>query len=275
MGFFEDLGEGLKDLGKGTAKVAKKTTDVLVDKDAWKNTTLALADGPGGREVKKADLLSMALDSSMLIPGAGLAGGAARIGARQALKAGSKEAAEQVAKRKAVVSSLRSPLNNQVRGATGDLAQLLGAKGGAVLTKTTGKATGKRVAQKAKDPLDTQLGRMAAKKQAGVGTKVGFGQSKKRILRNAALTGGANLLVRGYDNMTDGDEEGTEGGNPFGPGGAFGPGGPAAGVGGAGAMYLVGADGSAQEVPKGFMDALAAFMAQNGTVDGSQVIYNK
>lgn len=259
MGFFDDVGKGLKKVGGGAVDLLDKGTDVLVDKDAWKHTFQALADGPGGKTVSGEDLLNMALDSTMLIPGAGLVGGAARVGTRVAAKNVAKESTEALAK-KATKDALRSPLNRAVRGKVDETAQ-------AAKTKVLGGG-GKRVATKpAKDPLDSQMGRIAAKQNAGVGTKVGFGQTKKRIVRNAALTGGANALVGAYDRLLPGlldDAEGNESKASQQKGGG----------GGFGSMYIIGADGSPQALPSGFAEALAAFMKQNGGVAGQQVVYN-
>lgn len=280
MGWFDDTIDKAKDVGGVIVKGVDKGTDVLVDKDAWSNTAQAIFDGPGGREVSGEDLVNMLLDSTMLIPGAGVVGGTARVAARVAAKNAAKEGAENIAK-KAAVRSLRSPANNAIRDAvkskTDDAASLFSSKvmGTGGRHAVNRNLTRNGLVTKADGPLKAQLGRIAAKKEAGVGTKIGFGQTRKRVLRNAALTGGANLLTRAYDNGLlnpfGGDEEEGPTGTPAGPG--LPP--WLSGGGQPGSMYIVGADGSQQEVPKGFMDALAAFMEQNGTVDGSQVIYNK
>lgn len=260
----DDLGGVLKSAASGAGSALDAATDVIIDKDAWSNTAQAILDGAGGKEVSGSDLVNMLLDSTMLIPGAGLAGGAARIGARTAGKLAAKETAEQAAK-KTAATALRSPLNNAARGKVDDAATLLRGK----FATATGKSVGKRMG--AKDPLNSQLGRMAAKQNAGVGRKVGLGQTKKRVLANTAVAGGANLATRAYDeglyqSLFGGDE--AEGGSGVDSGSTVGGAPPQAGQ-----MFIIGSDGSQQAVPKGFADALAEFMRQNGTVNGQQVTY--
>lgn len=269
----DDLGSGLKKVGSGVTKAADVATDVIIDKDAWSNTAQAILDGAGGKEIQGSDLVNMLLDSTMLVPGVGVAGGLARVGARTAGKMAAKEAAESIAK-KEVKDSLRSPLNKAIRGQVDDTATLLRGKVTEGAGKLTGKGASSRAAAKTtKGPLDSQLGRLAAKQEKGVGRKVGFGQTKKRIAANTALAGGANLATRAYDeglfhSILGGDEEASEGGSGTASGKTVGPDAPQPGT-----MYIVGADGSSQAVPAGFAEALAEFMKQNGTVAGQQVVH--
>lgn len=254
MGWADDLGGALKKGARNIGGAADKVTDTLVDKEAWSRLP------PGGKPMRRQDWANVALDSTMLIPGAGVAGGAARIAVRQAAKRGGQETAEQVA-RKATVDSLRSPANRAVRGKADDMMSRLTSKAGAT---GAGKAT-----TKAKGPLDNQVGRLAAKQKAGVGKKVGFGQTKKGVLRSAALTGGANALTRAYD-------EGLLGGGKGG-----GKGGKGGGIelgqleGSAGGYYIIGAGGdvSSGGAAATSADALAAYTAQGGSPDGAQVIH--
>lgn len=262
MGWFDDVKGALKKGGKKVASGADNVTDALIDKKAWKNTAQAMLDGPGGKEVRMADLANMALDSTMLIPGAGIVGGAARVGARKVGQEAAEATAKKVADR-ATKDSLRSMPNvaarNKVRGAKDDLVDKLTGAGG---SKVAGKASD------AARPLKDQATRIAAKQKAGVGTKVGFGQTKKRVLKTAAMTGGANAAARVWDSGLEGllGDKGN-GGQGYGPG----AGGPAGA--GAGGIYLVGADGSQTALPENLQKALAAFVNQGGSPDGSQVVH--
>lgn len=261
-----DFGGFLKKTGGGVKKAADKTSDVLVNKDAWSRTGQAIWDGPGGKEIRKSDLANIALDSTMLIPGAGVAGGAARIAARQAVKNTSKEAAKKIAEREAAKVALRSPANNAVRKKASEAtAKLVARPGGSAV---------KEGAEKAARPFANQAKRMAGKQEAGIGTKVGFGQTKKRVLKTAAATAGANALAEAYDNELGGLLAGgkkavkpkARGKGGTGTGFGYGPG-------GGGTAYMMGADGTQTALPASFQAAIADFMNQGGSPDGAQVIY--
>lgn len=292
MGWGSDLGKVAKGALKGTGKALDAASDVLIDKDAWKHTAQAVIDGPGGKKIRGEDLLNMALDSTMLIPGAGLAGGAARVGARVGMRKIGQEAAKEAVEMATKKTVLRSPINNAIRG---NIDDLLGRKGvgasvrrgekwatdlnrrgmnggeylGAARDEAAEALVKKGAARAAKKgPLRDQMNRMALKQEAGIGKKVGFGQSKKRIATNAALTGGINALQRGYD-------EGY-----FGPGPAGGkpkPKGKGTPPTTEDLYYLLqgggsnSATGGGRMTPERFEKVLADFMEQGGRIGGEQI----
>ncbi len=265
---------------KGGGNVLGSIGDALVNEESWGRVM------SGDFSHLGSDLTNMALDASILIPGAGLAGGAARIGARQGAKMLTKEAAEAVAKKEIARTALRSPANNAVRGSIDDLLGLttkgaLARKGAAEGTEyATKKATreigrkayadaAKKASTKEGGALRSQMNRMAGKQEAGIGRKIGFGQTKRRTLMNAALTGGANLGTAAYDaGLFDGFGGGDE--NPNGPGGATGPGG---GAGGPGFYFVLPGGGESVPVPASYFTDPAGFMAQNGLARGTQIQY--
>lgn len=260
MGLFDDLGGGLKKVAKATGSGVKNAGGALVNEEAWSRAL------PGGKPLRMQDVANMALDATILVPGAGIAGGAARIAAKKAVQEGGEIAARKVAK-KELVSSLRSPVNNKIRGK-------VASKQKDLVSKVTGGAhtVPKAAAGKARGAGEAQLKRVAAKQKAGVGTKVGMGQTKKRVLRNTALVGGANALETNYDALKAmlGGGGAASGGRKSGTGGA---GTGAGGTGAAGSLFMMGADGEQVAVPQEFAKALAAFMAQGGSPDGQQVIH--
>ncbi len=253
MGMWDDIGKAAKGGIKKVGGAAKDVGGALVTEEAWKRAL------PGGEKLRLQDVANMALDASILVPGAGLAGGAARIAAKKGLQevgeAGAKKAAQKVTR-----DSLRSPANKAIRSKFDDAAKPLTSK----LT-TNGGAR-----KAAKDPLDSQLGRMAAKQKAGVGTKVGMGQTKKRVLRNTALVGGANALETNWDAMKELISS-ANGSKPKGKGKKPGAGG--AGAAGTGTLMMMGADGEAIAAPPEFQKAMAAFAQQGGNAQGSQVFF--
>lgn len=279
MGLWDDIGSGLKKAGGLTVDAAQAAGGALVTEDAWSGVATSLANG----EIPdSSDMLNVLLDASIAVPGVGVAGAAARVGGKTAAKFAAREITEAAAEQAAKKTALRSSTNNMIRGKADDTAQLLkgqvesglsklvGSSGKRAATAGASKATtagGKRAAER---ELST-VGRLAAKKEAGIGTKVGFGQSGKRIGANLALVGGANALETNYDKLKQG-LLGTEGkGKPKGK--TKTPQAPGGETGQPGTMYMIGADGQQQQVPQSFMDALAAFMKQNGTVAGTQVVH--
>lgn len=262
------------DIVEGGADVLGDVGGALVNEEAWGNLLSGNASW--------SDLANVALDASILIPGAGLAGGAARIGARQGAKMLTKEAAEAVAKKEMARTALRSPANNAVRSSIDDLLGLTtkgsmaraGAKEGTeYATKKATRNIGRKAyadaakkGSKEAGPLRGQMNRMAAKQEAGIGKKYGFGQTKRRTMLTGAATLGANLGTELYDNFP---------GFPGGPKSeaedrASGPQGPEGY--GPGTMFIVGSGGEQIPMPAGFANALAAFMKQNGVAEGAQVI---
>lgn len=265
MGLFDDLINKGQSLGASGFNVVKSGADLLVDQDSWGR--VLTGEGDAG------DLLNMALDASILIPGAGLAGGAARLGARGIGRAVTEQAAKEGVEKVAARTALRSPANNAVRDLLGSKVQQAVVTGGGKRAGVAGasKAGTGGAKKAATDVPDTQLRRMASKKEAGVGTRVGFGQSKKRLAANTALTGGANAFQGAYDSgalksMFGGAGKASEGGS----GEAKATTGDAAQP---GMLYMVGSDGSQQAVPQAFMDAFAQFMKQNGKARSDQLTY--
>lgn len=282
MGWADDLGAFAKKAGKGSLEGLDAVTDVLVDKEAWSRAV------PGGKPLRKQDIANMVLDSTMVIPGAGLAGGLARAGVRTATKELTKAAAREAAQRTASKTMLRSGVNNAIRGSVDDL---LGRKGASALIRKGWKEGGERgiataaddvaraarKASKAKvatrNPLDSQIGRMAAKQRAGIGRRVGFGQTKRRIAANTGLTVGANAALGGYDMLMDRTEgpapQNVEPGSLLSPaGGPFDP-----------SMYMIvgggAAGGQQQMTPERWEALMADFMEQNGIIRRDQLTYNE
>lgn len=276
MGWFDDAVDAAKSAGGGLATALDKTSDVLVDKESWGDVLSGNASW--------SDIANVALDSTALVPGVGLLGGGARIATRQAAKALGREAAENAAKKTAARTALRSPANNAVRGKLDDVLGLStrgatarsGLKVGTqkeVAEKLTGQALMKGASRGTPGPARAQMARIAAKKDAGIGRRVGFGQSKRRVMGNAMMSGGANLLTRGYDMgmLGGGDDNGKGAGKgDGGPGGAGGAGG--AGAGGPGFYFAV-SGGDPVPVPNAYFKDPAAFMAQNGLARGTQIFY--
>lgn len=280
MGMWDDVFSGVKKVGSLGVDATQAVGGALVTEEAWKGVASSLANGemPAGE-----DMMNVLLDASIAVPGLGVAGAAARVGGRTAAKFAAKEISEAAAEKAANKTLLRSGTNNMLRGKADDTAQMLksqvesglgklvgsgGKRAGAAGASKAGAAGGKRAVEK---ELST-TGRLAAKKEAGIGTKVGFGQSKKRIAANTAMAGGLNALESNYDDLKSkllgpGDKRKT-GGSGEGKGTTSG-----AGAGQTGTMYMVGSDGSQQAVPQAFLDALAAFMKQNGTVASDQLTY--
>jgi len=285
-----DLGGLIRKSAGGLAEGVDKVTDVLVDKEAWSDIAHGRAD--------KRDWANAALDATMLIPGAGVAGAAARIGAKGLLRAGAREAAQaaapkltglaaQVAERKAAAGGARI-LGRDTAVAAG---KHRGVSGAGSVAGTVGKHSTKAGESSAagrllnegvgvtKEGLESVATRrtraLAGDKTArlgfGNGTRAGFNQGRRRVLTNAALAGGANLVGAAYNAATNG-----------GPGAGPGESAPGAegiqtvgGVSGAATgYYLVNAAGETQSLPDSAAKALAAaYKNMGGSPDGSQVIY--
>lgn len=263
----EDLGGLVKTSGKAVGDAAKATAGALVNEDAWKRLM------PGGEKARASDFANAALDASLLIPGAGIAGLAARGGAKALLKTGGREAAERTL----------SPLAARVaaQGAGGG-ARKLGAEG----AEQTAQAAGRHAATKpgarklvgatgtARKDAGEALARVGtASERAGRGTKIGMAQSGKRLAANTVATVGANLLTEAYDSGFG--TRAPEGGPAKAPaGGVSGVGngvGVAAGMPG---MYaLMAADGTLGPTAPSAQQAIASYMNMGGSPDGSQVIY--
>lgn len=257
----KDLGGVLKSAGKNTAKAADAVSDVLVDKDAWK------AIAPGGKKATVSDYANVALDASMLIPGVGLAGGAARVAARQGAKALAKEGA-RVAERKL------SPMAERViaREGANAGAHRAGAAGGRRIAEGVKPKTGPAFLDAPKTSVNNLLEKTAVKQERGIGTKIGLGQTKKRVAANALITGGANLVTRAYD------ESGKSKANPKkGAGGVA----PSTAAEGGQPAYLIGDlayplpvdSGGGIQIPSSVQRALADYLNKGGSPDGAQVVY--
>lgn len=209
MGWAEDLWGGLKSAGSSAGDIGKAVGGALINEEAWGDIM------PGGDKATLGDFANVALDASMLIPGAGLVGGAARVGGRLAVKKLAQEAAQEAAEAVARKAAMRSPLSNAVRGAVSGPGTRAGGFGDDVLKKMTPyehmvkkSARSKKMVPNPTKPNAFQ--RAAGKQQAGLGRKVGMGQTKRRTMVNAGLTGGANLLTEAYD-------QGMFGNNPSAP----------------------------------------------------------
>lgn len=283
-----EAGKLLTSGGSKLGKAADAVTDVLVDKEAWGDIFTGKAD--------KRDWANAALDATMLIPGVGLAGGLARGGARAALKMGAKEAGEaaapkltglaaQVAERNAAKAGHRAGTQaaeaaGRHRGAAG-----LGTRStvGGKRSKKAGESTlagrllneGVSVGREGLEGLATRqtralAGDKSARILAGKGTRVGFNQTKRRVVGNALAAGGLNaamsgvnaLLNAGRDNDPTGiDDDGI----------LEVPGGGAGGVTG---YYFVDAAGEATSIPESAAKAIGAgYVNKGGSPDGSQVIF--
>jgi hypothetical protein len=287
----EDLVGALKSGKKGAGKALDVTTDLLIDKEAWKRAM------PGGEKLRGRDVANMALDASILVPGVGLAGGVARAGARGALKYGAREAAEaaapkltglaaQVAERNAAKGGARVAGREAVTGAgkhrgaagVGSKAGIVGGRAntgakqaplGRLLNETI--QSGRKGLEGAATRQTRALaGDKSARILAGKGTRVGFNQTKKRIAGNALLAGAANLGASGYNAIRN------SGGDK--PAGEMGPDGvvhmTGAGVGAATGYYFVDAAGESTPMPDAIAKTLAAsYQNMGGSPDGSQVIY--
>lgn len=269
-----DLGGLIRKAGHGLVEGADKASDVLVDKEAWSDIVHGQAD--------KRDWANAALDATMLIPGAGLAGGVARIGARGLLRAGERQVAEhavpkltglaaQVAERKAALGGGRA------FGQEGGAAALARHRGTTALERGVGSAKEglESVATRRTRALaGDETARIGGRRGVGNGARLGFNQSRRRVLTGAALSGGANLLGSAYN--ASGEGPATKA-----PGEGAGAGAAAAGIqtvggvtGQATGFYLVAADGSTQALPDSAAKALAAaYRNMGGSPDGSQVIY--
>ena len=269
MGWAEDLLGGLKSAGGVAADAGKAVGGALINEEAWGDIM------PGGDKATFGDWANVALDASMLIPGAGLVGGAARVGGRLAAKKLAQEVAEaatrEAAQSAALKAAMRSPLENAMRGG---LSNAKGAVRGVGKKAPDGPGPsfsqlgGRRYGGKMHGPTQTKpnaFQRAAGKQQAGVGRKVGMGQTRRRTMVNAGLTGGANLLAEAYDQgmFGGGGGDGKEAvASPEGAG-AFDPG--AYGI-------SVGSDGS-MTIPPGMAAAMAAmFAAQHGGTSGMDVV---
>lgn len=300
-----DLGGLIKGTGGAAKSAAKVAADLLVDKKAWKNTAQAIADGRGGKEVRGRDLANMALDASILIPGAGLAGGAARIGARQALKYGEREVAgtaasqltgmaAQVAERKAAAGGARIAGKDAVAAGGKHVgpAGLGSGKGVGRHSATAGESTkldlllneGVRSGKEGLQSLATRAtrarsgvaaeragARVGGRRGVGNGTRVGFNQSKKRVAANALIAGGLNAGGSAYNSLVNGGGKDPNGGltAPGEDGIIRLPGGPGAATG----YYFLDASGESTPMPEAMARAVASAYAMGGSPDGSQVIY--
>lgn len=249
-----DLGGLIKSAGKKAGGAADAVSDVLVDKEAWGDIVSGDAD--------KRDYLNAALDATMLIPGVGLAGGAARIAARQGAKG--------LMKGGIAANRLDAPLSAAAqraaaRGAAGQPAGAASLGARTAPRRAAGPAQGP--AEKLLAPVRNKLDDVALKAERG-GKRIGLGQSKKRVAVNAGLTVGANLAAGAYN-----DALGTAGQDP-----KVVPG-PAGGQGNA--VYLIGGEpyplefgtGGEMSVPASTQRALAGYYAQGGSPDGAQVVY--
>ena len=271
MGWAEDLLGGLKSAGGVAADAGKAVGGALINEEAWGDIM------PGGDKATLGDWANVALDASMLIPGAGLVGGAARVGGRLAAKKLAQEAAEaatrEAAQSAALKAAFRSPVENAVRGG---LSRAVGKKGGQEAAELGGRRVSQLGGRRFGGPVHgpaakpNALQRAAGKQQAGVGRRVGMGQTKRRTMVNAGLTGGANLLAEAYDQGMFGGGGGGGGdgkeaaASPEGAGGLYYPGDPYG--------ISVGTDGS-MTIPPGMAAALAAmFAAQHGGTSGMDVV---
>lgn len=267
MGLFSDIGNGLKKVGGGAVDLAGDVGGALVNEDAWSNVVGNAVRGDFNK-INGEDLMNVLLDASILVPGAGVAGMAARGAVKTGTKLAAREGSEALA-RKATVNSLRSTANQKARAKVGTMAEdakslVSGAR------STAARSAGRNPAVRAKQlgpGRPNQLQKMAGKQGSGVGKRVGMGQSRKRVLANTALVGGANALETNYESLKDwlgGDGDGnTNSAKEAANGGPM-------------TINLTSADGQDFAVgPQALMDAMAAFIKQNGTVDGAQVFYNK
>ena len=265
MGWAEDLLGGLKSAGGVAADAGKAVGGALINEEAWGDIM------PGGDKATLGDFANVALDASMLIPGAGLVGGAARVGGRLAAKKLAQEVAEaatrEAAPSAALKAAYRSPLENAMRGG---LSRTVSKKGGQEAAELSGRRVSQLGGRRFGGPVHgpaakpNAFQRAAGKQQAGVGRKVGMGQTKRRTMVNAGLTGGANLLTEAYDQgMFGGGGDGKEAAASPEREGAFDPG--AYGI-------SVGSDGS-MTIPPGMAAAMAAmFAAQHGGTSGMDVV---
>ena len=267
MGWAEDLLGGLKSAGGVAADAGKAVGGALINEEAWGDIM------PGGDKATLGDFANVALDASMLIPGAGLVGGAARVGGRLAAKKLAQEVAEaatrEAAQSAALKAAYRSPLENAMRGG---LSRTVSKKGGQEAAELSGRRVSQLGGRRFGGPVHgpaakpNALQRAAGKQQAGLGRKVGMGQTRRRTMVNAGLTGGANLLAEAYDQgMFGGGGDGKEAAaSPEGAGGLYYPGDPYG--------VSVGTDGS-MTIPPGMAAALAAmFAAQHGGTSGMDVV---
>lgn len=258
-----DLGGLIKKAPSGTAKAIDAITDVALNKQSWKNTWEAMKDGPGGKEIQAKDLANMALDATWLVPGAGVAGGAARMAARGAM-------AGRVAKGLHVGKAART--GELSAAATRAEARLAG--GAAKATPAAPAATGAHAAgaHRGETAGRKMLDNLALRAERG-GTRIGLGQSKRGVLRSAAVAGGLNAGAELY-NAAVNKGKAAPIGTPNDDGVVdMSKLGASLGSGAAG-YYFLDASGDASPMPDSAAKAIAAQYANmGGSPDGSQVIY--
>lgn len=277
MGLWDFVEGGAKKIGGGAKSVGK----ALVNEDAWGDVMHGRADWK--------DYANVALDASMLIPGAGMAGmagrglikGGARLGANQALKGSAeKSLASSLLANKATDTARRTALkeiadaggNRTVAKLTGSSAQKLAGQAPLGAARAGATAGDDAIARVLGKKVLAGQGAKAGAKPTGreiakaTNRKVGLAQTRKGVAGGVIASGGLNTLdmlldmipPKGPVNSGD-DNRAPATGKPPGFGGTF---------------YLkMGPGSDPVPLPAAFQGDPAGFIAQGGAPAGAQVIF--